>query len=92
MIPDVDPLDLVDPARFARNGYPHAVWTRLRNRAPVAHFEPPGYRHRPAPKLSRAGGAELVALLEHRNAWHTHRTGRRFSRFGRRSMRILVSF
>jgi len=23
--PDVDPLDLVDPARFARHGYPHDV-------------------------------------------------------------------
>lgn len=39
----VDPLDLVDPARFARRGYPHAVWTRLRAEAPVAHFAPPGY-------------------------------------------------
>ena len=44
MIPGVDPMDLVDPARFARNGYPHAVWTRLRAEAPVAHFAPPGYR------------------------------------------------
>lgn len=44
MISGIDPLDLVDPARFARNGYPHAVWTRLRAEAPVAHFAPPGYR------------------------------------------------
>jgi cholest-4-en-3-one 26-monooxygenase len=44
MIPDFDPLDLVDPERFARNGYPHAVWTRLRAEAPVARFEPPGFR------------------------------------------------
>ncbi len=44
MIPGVDAFDLVDPARFARNGYPHAVWTRLRAEAPVAHFAPPGYR------------------------------------------------
>ena len=44
MIPGVDPFDLVDPARYARNGYPHAVWTRLRAEAPVAHFAPPGYR------------------------------------------------
>lgn len=41
MIPDIDPLDLVEPERFARNGYPHDVWTRLRAEAP---FEPPGYR------------------------------------------------
>jgi len=40
----IDPLDLVDPARFARSGYPHAVWTRLRAEAPVAHFAPAGYR------------------------------------------------
>jgi cholest-4-en-3-one 26-monooxygenase len=44
MIPGVDPMDLVDPVRYARNGYPHAVWTRLRAEAPVAHFAPPGYR------------------------------------------------
>ena len=22
----IDPLDLVEPSRFAQNGYPHAVW------------------------------------------------------------------
>jgi cytochrome P450 len=43
-VPGIDPLDLADPARYARNGYPHAVWTRLRAEAPVAHFAPPGYR------------------------------------------------
>jgi cholest-4-en-3-one 26-monooxygenase len=43
-IPGIDPLALVDPARFAQNGYPHAVWTRLRAEAPVAHFAPPGYQ------------------------------------------------
>jgi cholest-4-en-3-one 26-monooxygenase len=43
MTPDVDPLDLVDAARYARRGYPHAVWTRLRAEAPVALIEPPGY-------------------------------------------------
>jgi cytochrome P450 len=40
----IDPLDLVDPARYARRGYPHEVWTRLRAEEPVAHFAPPGYR------------------------------------------------
>jgi cytochrome P450 len=44
MTAGVDPLDLVDPARFARDGYPHAVWTKLRAEAPVAHVAPPGYR------------------------------------------------
>ena len=40
---DIDPLDLVDPGRYARHGYPHEVWTRLRAVAPVARVEPPGY-------------------------------------------------
>ena len=44
MPPDIDPFDLVDPARYARSGYPHAAWTRLRAEAPVAYFNPPGYR------------------------------------------------
>jgi cholest-4-en-3-one 26-monooxygenase len=40
----IDPADLVDPERFARRGYPHDVWTRLRAVAPVARFEPPGFQ------------------------------------------------
>jgi cytochrome P450 len=44
MISGIDPLDLVDPERFAQRGYPHAAWTRLRAEAPVARFAPPGYR------------------------------------------------
>jgi cytochrome P450 len=39
----VDPLDLVDAERYARRGYPHEVWTRLRAEAPVAWIEPPGF-------------------------------------------------
>src|SRR3954462_3159758 len=39
----VDPLDLVEPARFARNGYPPEVGPRLRAEAPVAYFEPEGF-------------------------------------------------
>jgi cytochrome P450 len=39
----IDPLELVDAARFGRRGYPHAVWTRLRAEAPVAYFAPPGF-------------------------------------------------
>jgi cytochrome P450 len=39
----VDVLDLVDPARYARRGYPHELWTTLRAEAPVAYFESPGY-------------------------------------------------
>jgi cholest-4-en-3-one 26-monooxygenase len=39
----VDPLDLVEPGRFARNGYPHELWTTLRAEAPVVYLEPEGY-------------------------------------------------
>jgi cholest-4-en-3-one 26-monooxygenase len=39
----VDALELVDPERYARSGYPHEAWTRLRAEAPVAYFAPPGY-------------------------------------------------
>jgi cytochrome P450 len=42
MTADIDPLDLVDPERYARDGYPHDVWTRLRVEAPVAYFAPRG--------------------------------------------------
>jgi cytochrome P450 len=40
---DIDPLDLVDPERYAQRGYPHDVWTRLRADAPVAYIEAAGY-------------------------------------------------
>ncbi len=39
----IDPLDLVEPNRFAQNGYPHAAWAALRDEAPVAYLTPPGY-------------------------------------------------
>lgn len=39
----VDVLDLIDPERYARDGYPHELWTRLRSEEPVAYFAPPGY-------------------------------------------------
>src|SRR5580704_5874887 len=39
----IDPLDLVEPNRFAQNGYPQAVWATLRDEAPVAYLTPPGY-------------------------------------------------
>ncbi len=40
----VDVLDLIDPERYARRGYPHDVWTRLRAEAPVAYFAPEGWQ------------------------------------------------
>jgi cytochrome P450 len=39
----IDPLDLVEPNRFAERGYPDALWTKLRLEAPVVYLEPPGY-------------------------------------------------
>jgi len=40
---DVDVLDLIDAARYARRGYPHETWRRLRAESPVARFHPEGY-------------------------------------------------
>lgn len=58
MTPDVDPQDLVDPARFARRGYPHEVWTRLRREAPVARLEPEGF----APFWAITKHADIVEI------------------------------
>jgi cholest-4-en-3-one 26-monooxygenase len=43
MTAGVDVLDLIDPGRYARRGYPHDAWTRLRAEAPVAYFAPAGW-------------------------------------------------
>jgi len=40
---DIDPLDLVDPVRYARGGYPHAVWTKLRAEATITRVKADGY-------------------------------------------------
>jgi len=58
VIPDVDPLDLVDPDRYAKSGYPHALWTRLRADAPVSRFEPPGFQ----PFWAITRHADIVAI------------------------------
>lgn len=39
----IDPNALVDPDRYAREGYPHEAWTRLRAEAPVARLHAHGY-------------------------------------------------
>ena len=41
---ELRPLDLVDPLRYARNGYPHEVRARLRADAPVIRVEPPDHK------------------------------------------------
>ncbi len=43
MTVDIDPLRLVDPAIYQREGSPHDLWTLLRAEAPVSYFEPPGF-------------------------------------------------
>ncbi|MET0827438.1 MAG: hypothetical protein ABWZ89_13060, partial [Acidimicrobiales bacterium] len=39
----IDPLELVDPARYGERGYPHELWARMRSETPVAFIEPPDY-------------------------------------------------
>ena len=43
MTTEADAIALVDAARYARDGYPNDVWTRLRAEEPVAYCEAPGY-------------------------------------------------
>ncbi|TCO91909.1 putative membrane-bound dehydrogenase-like protein [Chthoniobacter flavus] len=43
---------------------------RGRDRGRLYRLAPPGFQPRPAPHLSKASTAELVALLAHPNAWH----------------------
>jgi putative membrane-bound dehydrogenase-like protein len=40
------------------------------DRGRIYRLAPPGFRARPTPRLSRATTPELVALLDHPNAWH----------------------
>ena len=42
-VPDLNGLDLVDPQSYARGGYPHDTWSRLRRDAPLRRFDPPGF-------------------------------------------------
>ncbi len=37
-----DTPDVIGPDTFARSGYPHAAWRRLREEAPVRYFDLPG--------------------------------------------------
>ena len=76
---DIDPVELVDPERYARAGYPHEVWTRLRAEAPVARFAPTGYlpfwaitKHADIVKISaqplRFSSAQGITLARARRA------------------------
>ena len=44
---------------------------RGRDRGRLYRLAPPDFKPRPAPRLSQASAAELVALLAHPNAWHS---------------------
>ena len=44
--PSQSPLagpELIDPDLYAKNGYPHETWSRLRREAPVYYYEGPEY-------------------------------------------------
>jgi cholest-4-en-3-one 26-monooxygenase len=56
----VDVLDLIDPERYARDGYPHEVWARLRAEDPVAYFAPPGF----APFWAITKHADIVQIAK----------------------------
>jgi len=48
----------------------HLDLTSGRDRGRLYRIAPTGWKPRPVPQLSKATTAELVALLEHPNAWH----------------------
>lgn len=54
----------------------HLDLTSGRDRGRLYRLAPTGYVFRPAPRLSQASTAELVALLEHANAWHREAASR----------------
>lgn len=43
MTTEADAIELVDAGRYAREGYPNEIWTRLRTEEPIARCEAPGY-------------------------------------------------
>ncbi len=40
------------------------------DRGRIYRLAPPGFRHRPTPRLGQASTQELVGLLDHPNGWH----------------------
>jgi putative heme-binding domain-containing protein len=54
----------------------HLDLTSGRDRGRIYRIVPKDFTRRPQPRLSEANSAELVALLEHKNAWH-HETAMR---------------
>ena len=66
--------ELIDPDLYARDGYPHETWTRLRNSAPAYYYEGPDY--------------PFWALTRHVDIVHVSRNPRLFS--NRRRFQIAV--
>lgn len=54
----------------------HLDLTSGRERGRIYRIVPDDYVRRPIPRLDRAGVADLVALLDHPNAWHRATAGR----------------
>lgn len=54
----------------------HLDLTHGRDRGRIYRIVPEEFRRRPAPRLSRATVAELVALLDHPNGWHRETAAR----------------
>jgi putative membrane-bound dehydrogenase-like protein len=54
----------------------HLDLTSGRDRGRIYRIVPEGYQHRPTPVLSDKSVDELVALLEHPNAWHRETAAR----------------
>ncbi len=54
----------------------HLDLTSGRDRGRLYRIAPTGWKPRPVPHLSQASTAELVALLEHPNAWHRETASR----------------
>ena len=62
------------------------------DRGRIYRLAPPGFRVRPTVKLSHASTSELVALLEHPNAWHRDSAHRLiFERQDRSAVRFAAS-
>jgi cytochrome P450 len=57
-LPALEDLPIVDPDRYASEGYPHAAWARLRREAPVFRFE----RGAPIPFWALTGHSEIVEV------------------------------
>ncbi len=57
-VPALEALPIVDPDRYAADGYPHAAWARLRREAPVFRFE----RGAPVPFWAITRHREIVEV------------------------------